>query len=40
MRMSLLGKHLGKAQLWGTVIALGLVLTSPVEGPVAWAASH
>ena len=40
MRMSCLGKRLGKAQLWGIVVALGLALTSPANGPVAWAASH
>jgi hypothetical protein len=40
MRMRLLGQHLGKAQLWGIVAALGLALTSPAHGPVAWAASH
>lgn len=40
MRMNLLGKHLGKAQLWGMVVALGLALTSPANGPGAWAASH
>jgi hypothetical protein len=40
MRMNLLGKHHGKAQLWGMVVALGLALTSPANGPGAWAASH
>ena len=40
MRMSILGKRPGKSQLWGIVVTLRLVLTSPANGPVTWAASH
>src|SRR5262245_21163981 len=40
MRMNLLGKHHGKAPLWGMVVASGLAVPSTAQAPGAWAASH